>query len=101
LLDPARVAGWPDTLPPFIPPSSRSDRSALFVAPSGHILVRRLPEADRSGVHYDVFDPALTRSSIIKVPVNVDIVGVGRESIYAVTVDDDGLQSLARYRFVK
>ncbi len=95
--NPALGVEWPDPLPPFAPPPSRAERSAVLIAPTGHVLVQRLPR-DSSGVEYDVFGlETLAREAVLKVPMNVDIIGVGSRALYAVTVDENGLQHMARY----
>lgn len=80
---------WPDVKPPFDNTSARIDAS-------GRLWLQRHGRAG-SPIRYDVFgsDGGLVAS--YTVARNQRVVGFGARSVYVVTFDDDGLQTLARY----
>lgn len=82
---------WPDYKPPFDNVSARVD-------PLGRLWVLRHGRALRGALNrYDVFgsDGALVRSYTLA--RNQRVVGFGARSVYVVSFDDDGLQTLERH----
>jgi hypothetical protein len=68
-----------------------------WIAPNGMVWVERSVAAARNPV-LDVFDAAgrLVRQATL--PVGRRVVGLGRDVLYAVAADADGLETLERYR---
>jgi hypothetical protein len=89
----ARLAGtaeWAATYPPF-------DAGAVMVAADGRVWVGQV---QRPGVptRYDVFDGTGTRVRQVDLPSGRRVVHVGARGVYAVAEDEDGVQTIERYR---
>jgi len=80
---------WPERLPAF-------RAGGAVVMPDGRLLVER-EVAEGDPTRYDVFDARGTRAGALYLPTGQRIVGFGRESVYAVRVDQDGLNWLEVY----
>lgn len=83
---------WPSRLPAF-------PNEALFAAPDGRLLVRRIVSARVPNVYYDVIDRAGRLAFRVELAANERIVGSGKRHIYTVATSDDGLESLARHEW--
>lgn len=80
---------WPDFKPPF-------DNATLVVDRAGRVWVQRHLVAGRAP-QYDVFGPDGVLTATVSFPANRRLVGFGAAGLYAIAVDDDGLQTLERY----
>lgn len=83
---------WPTELPPF-------PNDALFPAPDGQLLVKRLVSARTKKTVYDVIDRTGRRTFQLTMEPNERIVGSGAMHIYTVMKSADGLESLARHNW--
>lgn len=81
---------WPDVKPPF-------PADAVSVAPDGRAWVKRYVHAGGPAT-YDVFDSAGRRVRQVVLPEGRELVGFGDGVLYAVRLDENGLQWLERYR---
>lgn len=84
---------WPELLPPF----DTSPTTPLFAASDGTLLVRRLPTADQPESRYDLVDRRGMLKGQLVLSTTQHILGFGAESVYVITTDDDGLQTLTRH----
>lgn len=89
-LDPARFPEWPQVMPPFTP-------DALLVAPDGRLWVRRPPTAANPATRYDIVDRLGRLVARLTTEPNVEIIGFGRQAVYSVRTDDDGIQRIQRH----
>ena len=81
---------WPAFLPPFLPGS-------VSFAPDGMLwVVRTTPKP--SSAQIDVIDRRGTLSGRLLLPVGRRLLCHGRDSVYLLHVDEDGLQHLEQYR---
>jgi len=85
------VGDWPDELPPFL-------TGALLSGRDGRTWILRTRSAAAPEARYDVVDPAGRLIARYVLPPNESIVGFGREVIYSILTDEDGLQHLRRHR---
>ncbi len=91
-LGPAQGAGstedyeWPDVLPAFRAGGARVD-------PAGRVWVERYQGAGSPAL-YDVFDARGTLAAQVRLPADHRVIGFGRDAVYAVRVDDVGLNWL-------
>lgn len=88
--DPSTRDDWPEVTPPFLP-------GALLAGPNGTVWVRRVPDAAARTVSYDVIDRSGTRVASVVVPESDHVAGVGREWVYVIHTNDDGIQQLRRH----
>ncbi len=88
--EPRDDALWPSALPPF-------ENSPMLEAPDGTVLVARLPSARAPERRYDHVDRAGRRLRQFVMAENRRIVGFGRDAVYTVRVDDDGLEWLFKH----
>jgi hypothetical protein len=95
--DVSATSGWPRVLPPFVERPSRLDVGALLAMPDGSVLIERLPSADAMWMRYDIVPRGGVVARQIRLPLGEQIVGFGRESVYVVATDADGLQRLRRH----
>ncbi len=82
---------WPTVKPPF-------DARDVFVTPDGELWVRRMEPADDESQTYDVFDARGVRTKQMVLPAGRELVGFGRETVYAMHKDSDDLEWLEMYR---
>lgn len=83
------LSDWPEFSPAF-------PRNALFAAPDGNLVIRRLDSTGSEGLTYDVIDRRCRLSHTLRLRPNERIVGFGRGSIYIAVVDSDHLERLRR-----
>jgi hypothetical protein len=95
--DLSATSGWPRVLPPFVERPSRLDVGALLAMPDGSVLIERLPSADSVWMRYDIVPRGGVVAGQVRLPLGEQIVGFGRESVYVVASDSDGLQRLRRH----
>lgn len=88
----AEPVSWPRTLPPF----TVEDYPIVRFAPDGSLWIKRTVTSKESQT-YDVFDDVGTPIRRVEVPGDIQIVGFGDETIYAVQTDAVGLQYLLRF----
>jgi hypothetical protein len=86
---------WPAVKPPFR--AGRGQR-ASFVTPEGELWLARSTPAQDSTPVFDVFNGQGALSGRVTLPLGRRMVGIGRSAVYAVRIDEDGLQWLERYR---
>lgn len=89
---PDSVQDWPDILPPFL-------TGALLPAPDGRLWIRRTPSADEPGIRYDIVPRTGALAARLTLSPNEHVVGFGRNTVYSVLTDADGLQHLRRHSF--
>ena len=82
---------WPETMPPFYV------RQAVLIDLDGTAWVQRSVPAGSAQL-YDVFGSAGELTDRIVLPPGREIVGFGRDIVYAVYYDEFDLQWLERYR---
>lgn len=87
--DPSAVPEWPEIMPPFLPES-------LLPAPDGRLWIRRPPTAANPNPPYDVVDRRGVLVARVTVGKDVQVVGFGRDAVYTVATDDDGIQHVQR-----
>ena len=80
---------WPEWMPPFL-------NEALGRAPNGHLWIQRAPTAAQPNPPYDVVDRRGMLVARIASEKDVTVVGFGRNVVYTVITDDDGIQHLQR-----
>jgi hypothetical protein len=94
--DRARAA-WPDSLFPAVLPPFEA-RSAQL-APNGDIWLPRLGPASQREPRLDVLDSRGHRKATIRLAPRQKLVAVTAVSVFVIATDDDGLQTLERYRY--
>lgn len=80
---------WPEVLPAFYP-------GRVPVDPLGRAWVRRYAEAG-AVTRYDVVSATGERAETVELGVGRRVVGFGEGSLYAIQMDDLGVQRLERY----
>lgn len=83
---------WPDEVPP-VRPASR-----MWCLATGEALVHRMETASTPIASYDMVDRAGARVGRLVLGAREAIVGIGRQYVYVVSEDADGLQQLHRRR---
>lgn len=79
---------WPDVLPPFL-------QHALRFAPDGTLWIERATAAGEPQT-FDLVDRAGVRTSRLILPRRTQLVGIGTNAVYTVSIDEDDLQYLER-----
>lgn len=87
--DPASMPDWPESMPPFL-------TGALLPAPDGRLWIRRTATAANASPPYDIVDRAGRLVGRASVDANVHLVGFGRNAVYTVVTDDNGIQRIQR-----
>lgn len=87
--DEIRVASWPEVLPPFRP-------DAVGYAPDGMLWIKR-NTSDPSVPTFDIIDRAGKRAGRIVLPKGLRLLTHGKDGVYLVREDADGLQYLELY----
>jgi hypothetical protein len=87
--DPKAVSDWPEIIPPFL-------SGSLLVGPDGRLWIRRPPTAADPHPPYDVVDRRGALVARVRAGPDVTVVGFGRESVYTVLTDENGIQRLQR-----
>lgn len=86
----AAVPAWPGVLPAFMP-------NALFGTPDGLLLIRRTDGARSTENRYDIVDRRGALVSVLMIPLDHEIVGFGKTSVYVVSDAGLGLKRLQRH----
>ena len=86
----AGTAEWAERFPPF-------DASAVVAGADGRVWVGA-PLQPGTSPKYDVFDQTGKRVMQVELRVGRRIVHVGARGVYAVVENDDGVQTIERYR---
>lgn len=89
-IDPERIHHWPDHMDPFI-------EGALLASPDGRLVIARTPTATAPGQRYDVVDRQGRLNAVLQLQEGEHIVGFGRQSVFVVVTDQDGIQRLRRH----
>jgi hypothetical protein len=55
-----------------------------------------MPVREKAG-RIDILDPHGALTAILRLPPRTRLFGIGAESAYLLSIDDDGLQTLERY----
>jgi hypothetical protein len=92
--DPSSFAEWPDAIPPFLP-------EPLLSAPDGRLWIRRAPTAANANPPYDVVDRRGELVARVAAGKDVQVVGFGRDAVYTVATDENGVQQVQRRAFPK
>jgi hypothetical protein len=85
-----RHVHWPATIPPIA-------FQTHAMSESGELVLRRIPTRTDSLPSYDVIDRQGRRTRRIVLPMGTSILGFGRNTVYSVAQDADGLQWLRRH----
>lgn len=85
---------WPSTIPPI-------PNDALFPLRDGRIAVERRQTVESTSRTYDVINRNGARDAILSIPLSGRIAGFGDGTVYIVTMDEDGLQHIARHPLPK
>lgn len=72
-------------------------QQGTFIDGEGRLWVERQQSLREDRPRYDVWAPERGRVAVIRLPAGRQVVGSGRQAVYAVRVDDLGLQWLERY----
>jgi hypothetical protein len=84
------TAEWAERLPPF-------DASSVLAAADGRVWVGA-PVIPGAPVRFDVFDSAGRRTLQVELRPGRRVAHVGTRGVYIVASDEDGVQTLERYR---
>ena len=84
---------WPESLPPFI---LKRPEVLLSAVPDGSIVVKRTPRGEETGLRYDVIDRNGELKAVLRLPDSVRLLGFGRTSVYTISTNELGLQTLRR-----
>jgi hypothetical protein len=84
------TAEWAERFPPF-------DASSVLAAADGRIWVGA-PVIPGEPVRYDLFDGAGRRALQVELRPGRRVAHVGAQGVHVVAVDEDGIQTLERYR---
>jgi hypothetical protein len=90
---PDTFTGWPAELPPY----TGFRTYPIVPTPEGHIAIKRTPSARAPEARYDIVNREGRLVSRIVLEPGHAIVGFGRQSVYVVRTDQDGLQWLQRH----
>ena len=94
--DPSSVPGWPETVPPFLPPLQQRLSPTLLAAPDGRLVIARTPSATSQERHHDVVDRTGRLAGVISVGASEALIGFGARSVYTLATDDEGVQTVRR-----
>jgi hypothetical protein len=75
---------------PFLP-------GALQASAAGDLWIRRTPTAGRPETVYDVITRRGVTSGRLTLRENAQVAAIGRDAIYVIVTDDDGIQRLRRH----
>lgn len=89
-IEPKELAPWPDFLPAF-------SKNALFPLQDGRLAIRRIGEAGTPGTRYDIVDRTGRVSARLELKSRESVLTFGKESVYVVSTDSDGVQTLTKY----
>jgi hypothetical protein len=95
-----RMGGTPAAAPPPVTFPDRfpyANHGQVWVDGRGRGWVQRVVPASDTRPQLDVFDEAGRRIHRLRLPEERQVIHVGERGIYAIRVDDDGLQWLERY----
>lgn len=81
---------WPEYKPAF--------QRGVRITPEGELWVQRYTAAADSVPAFDVFNAQGVLTGRVLLPKGRRVVGMGQGVVYAVRIDDDGLQWLERYK---
>jgi len=93
------TAGWPETIPPFMEPTGVIGGTAVYAAPEGRVVVRRMPSAATPANRYDIVNRAGEMEAWLQLEPNEEIVDFGPASVYITVTDALGVQRLRRHRW--
>jgi len=91
-----QTLGWPEKMPSFATPGG-ADEANFWAAPSGNVVVERLPNARTPLFTYDVVNRGGLLVARVSVPPGHRVLGFGARSVYIIRVDDDDIQHLQRH----
>ena len=83
---------FPETVPHF-------EMQEPLASAQGDLLVERVQAADEEGPLYDVFDRRGQRSHQLALAPNEKILGFGSSSVFLVSTDANGLQTVRKHRW--
>jgi hypothetical protein len=83
-----------EDFPDFFPPVRHG---RMWVGADGNAWVQRHQHLEADGLVYDVFDPFGRRVARYRLPPETEVVGFGVSGMYAIRVDEVGLQWLQRF----
>lgn len=90
-------ASFPDSLfPDIVPPF---EVGGAMLSPGGDIWVKRTGPARETSPRLDVLDGAGKLRGVVRLPSRTKLLALGRDWIYLINSDDNGLQTLERYAY--
>jgi hypothetical protein len=91
----AKTKGWPAAMPAISP------SFPILAGPDGKLWITRTPTGAEKKARFDIVDRKGRLVAYLERPVNERIVAISASSIFMVSVDEDGVQSLVRYKLPK
>jgi hypothetical protein len=88
---------FPDSLFPEVMPPFEVDGAML--TPGGDIWVKRTGPARETSSRLDILDSSGKLRGVVKLPPRTKLLALGREWLYLINSDDNGLQTLERYAY--
>jgi hypothetical protein len=85
---------FPEVMPPF-------EAGGALLAPDGDIWVKRTGTARETSARVDVLDASGRPRGVVRLPPHTKLLALGKEAIYLINTDDNGLQTLERYAYPK
>jgi len=87
---PEAVLDWPEILPPF-------QQRELLAGPDGRLWIHRTPSAASTDERYDIVGRRGTLEGRLTTDTHTRVFGLGREAVFTIGTDDDGIQHLRRH----
>ena len=83
---------FPEIMPPF-------EIGGALLSPGGDIWVKRTGPARETSPRVDVLDASGKLRGVVRLPVRTRLFAVGKDWIYLINSDENGLQTLERYAY--
>lgn len=83
---------FPDVMPPF-------EVGGAMLSPGGDTWVMRTGRARETAARVDVLDGKGRLKGVVRLPPRSRLLALGREAVYLISSDDNGLQTLERYSY--
>lgn len=91
------VAGWPETVPPFVPRGPNRALLPLLAAPDGRLVIARRSSRVAPESRYDFIDRSGRLTGVLVLPGHEALLGFGRGSLYVASADADGIATVRRH----
>jgi hypothetical protein len=96
---PDAIPGWPAVLPPFLSKIGKRSTPPLIETPDGLLLVYRTPSSESQDTRYDLIDRSGALVGELLMDERQSLIGAGKKSVYSLTRDETGLETLSRHRW--